>query len=140
MLIYKFVSAVGDSDTYEFSSSVPQNTIEKIAIQDSFDLKPNYRDPFFGKVFSQKNKVRKKKRKPKAEKTVAPKEVTDWSFIKYMGQLQSHDGKKKTVLLQLWGADRMVHELEEINEFQLLEIYRDSIFVSYKKEKKYIVR
>ncbi len=118
--------------------------------EDVFVLLANYRDPFLGGTssaisnsnsgntnFSNNTTTVQIKRQPKVE---IKKEPTDWSFLDYIGIVNNKETNKQVGLLIISGKEYMVNDKDIINEVIVLKKVKDSIWVEYRGEKKWLRR
>jgi len=147
LIFYRIFSGMGGEEEL---SGIPSVANKKAVISNNEEeplvLIANYRDPFLGTVsntligsnYNQgTNQIVIKRKLPIVKKEVV---LIDWSFLDYIGIVQNKETKKKVGLLNILGKEFMVSEGDTVNEVLVLKKERDSIFVKYKEEKKWIRR
>ncbi len=122
----------------------PMNTMSAnfVIERDTFDLLANYRDPF---VEDKKPVVLTGMEEPPPARVLTtskpPKPKTQWPPITYFGIVKKTQSKEPLAILKVDGLQLMLRKGEEMfNDIVLKEVWRDSIQVAYKKEKKTFYR
>lgn len=144
---YAVYSAVsfGENDA-EIKIASPVKLSESVTqgIPDTLKLKLNYEDPFLKKEnarysFTPKSKTNTgtKKASKKLTNTKEVKEVT-WPDVSYLGMIHNQITGKKLALFNVNGAELMLELGKQENEIKLLNVYKDSVKVSYKGNAKYL--
>jgi hypothetical protein len=110
---------------------------------DSFELELNYRDPFLGKVFTERIVTPHKVAiNGPVSKVVKPepeiKKVVDLSFIKYIGLIKNQKSGKQVSLLAIHGKDYFMLEGQTEKEITLLKNMIDSVQIKYQNSNYYI--
>jgi len=146
LLIYKFLgnSFVSQDDQQNYAATIYEELPASIQ-KDTFDLKEYSRDPFLGKVkriTGNSNSMSKKKTK---QKTVLKKEKTKvvqlWPQLQYLGFVKEEKAKEPLLLLKVNGKlMREKSSFEFYKEFKVLIFYKDSLLVSFRKDKKTIIK
>ena len=106
---------------------------------DTFHILADYRDPFLGNVIST-NESSQKNTEVKKIVTV-PKPIVQavkWPSVVYGGIIKNQKSQKQLVMMQVGGQDNLMRQGDEKGGVQLVKIYKDSIEVSFQKEKKII--
>lgn len=108
--------------------------------RDTFSLQANYRDPFVeerGVTPIEQAPVRVTP--PPQPRPVKVKPA--WPPITYFGQVRKTESKNPLAILKVDGMQLMLRKGDEVfNDIFLKEIWRDSIQLTMKKEKKTIYR
>lgn len=130
-------------------NSIPSYTENKeIAMEkDSFSLIADYNDPFIKRRYSPpkeksssaESKVvsTRRNRSPQRSPRVNRRRVR-WPNIAYGGVIINENNKELTALINLNNTNRLLYEGDVFEDVTLLEIYNDSIIVSYMDEQKTI--
>jgi hypothetical protein len=149
LVFYRIFSSLGEEETWKPKSSNSFVADTSSEISENFVLSLNYRDPFLSKpsfsvnysaIEPRSSEVVPKKTPAKAPK-VAPAVVqTDWSFLRYIGSVKNQSSGKQVALLNIHGIEKVLGVGESSNDVQVLEHSRDSVFVEYRSEKKWIKR
>lgn len=108
--------------------------------RDTFSILNNYRDPFLGSVIvsvsrSQNTGIISKKPAliPFTKKEFA------WPSVRFNGIIKNQTSKKQVILLNVDGRDAMIDVGQKINdEIVLSRVWRDSIEITHKKDKRII--
>jgi hypothetical protein len=106
----------------------------EIKTRDTFSINANYRDPFLGKTFEDKNSsitsakkgIKKKPKEPKVE------EVFVWPKILYKGIVSDTKDKNKVFMLIIEGQTFLMKIGSTEKEVFLKEGDRESIYIKYK--------
>lgn len=141
--------------------SVPEQSWTKGSTQvldtDTFSISLNYPDPFFNKVAGSVSgysyqtfgegssaghsgaipKVSKPKPKP-SNLPAQPVAPIDWSFISFMGLIRNSQTTTKVALVNIHQSSHMMKEGETIEGVKLVLMFKDSVQVEYRNEKKTI--
>ena len=104
---------------------------------DTFSLVENYADPFLKKLVVEKNADAPHK-KIVIKKQEQPKGEVKWPMIIYEGEIKNQKSSKQLVMVKISGQDNLMKAGDAAEEVSLLSVYKDSIHVSYKNEKKTI--
>jgi hypothetical protein len=147
LVFYRILSSLGEEETStpKISKTVVAETNSEIS--DTFVLSLNYRDPFLSKSTVSVNysttqpssSVVVQQKVPTKVAKVAP-EQTDWSFLRYIGSVKNQSSGKQVALLSIHGIEKVLGVGESSNDLKVLEHSRDSVFVEYRSEKKWIKR
>jgi hypothetical protein len=109
--------------------------------RDTFALQANYRDPFIEEraVVAQ---VEAGPQRPPAPQPVRPAKIKPaWPAMTYFGQVRKTESKNPLAILKVDGMQLMLRRGDEVfNDIFLKEIWRDSVQLTMKKEKKTIYR
>lgn len=110
--------------------------------RDTFAIQAEYRDPF---VEEKKPSISLEELGPPRPPVQAPpraaKPKTQWPPIIYFGQVRRTSSKDPLAIIKVDGLQLMLRRGEEMfNDITLKEIWRDSVLVSYKKEKRVFYR
>lgn len=137
IIVYKIFSTVGSKESIQqenisYSSMLPVKT----AI-DTFSIIANYRDPFLGKMTLSPSENDKPKTSVKKIEKPAP-EPLKWPSIVYRGMIKNQKTGKQLYLLTIDKQDNMMKPGEMISDIELKRVYRDSVEVVFKKEKRTI--
>lgn len=134
------------SDNLFGEQELPPDPVQPGAAQfvmerDTFLLKADYRDPFVEdkKPVISMEEVPPMRQAPPPVKAVKPK--TPWPGITYYGLVRRTSSQDPLAILKVDGLQLMLRRNEEMfNEYILKEIWRDSILVVFKKERKMFYR
>ena len=139
LIFYKIFSTIGSHD----------NTNNNMAMQalrkdtgfhraDTFMIMNNYRDPFLGTRttnYKKENASVVKKNTPPVPKIVV---VVKWPVIVYNGLIKKKESVKPLALVKIDGKSEFMTKGSVVSDVELVNLYRDSISVSFNGEKKVI--
>ena len=135
IIFYRIFSAVSPEPILPVGGSILTSKTINTSIPDTFSIIANYRDPFLGKVVQVKDSASGKVKPPKTEKVVIPKQ---WPSLSYGGIIKNQKSGKQFVLVNINGEGNLMKTGDEVSGIQLLKVYKDSIEVSFQKEKKVV--
>ncbi|MDF2456916.1 MAG: hypothetical protein K0R51_2909 [Cytophagaceae bacterium] len=149
-LVFYRVFSDGTESTLQTSNTLykASNTKSSSFAKDNFELLLSYRDPFLSHQvragngfasFPSEQRVGSAKVKKKV-KEVVPVVAIDWSFISYLGLVANKVQNKNIGLVVINNKEYMVNEGDCIENVTIVKKSKDSINVSYNKEKKWIKR
>ena len=103
---------------------------------DTFSINANYRDPFLDKVMrvQHDDKIKNPTAK-KVEKVITP---SKWPDLTYFGIIKNQESGKKLIMINIDGKSNFIKEGHEASGIHLLKVYKDSIEVSFMKEKRIV--
>lgn len=129
LVAYQFFS-FGNTENNEVQHKVVE-PLQNLTMQEQPInlIKVDYRDPFLGGIYTQKNK--KRVRKPQLKKT-----TNSWPQVGYKGFIAS--GKKTIYMIQVNNQNQMFTIGATIQELTLKKATKTSIIVRYKGEQKEI--
>ena len=114
--------------------------IEEIQ-KDTFDIVANYRDPFLGKRATQKQVYSSKQSsKPHRIVKVEKKAEQPWPTITYKGMIKNNNSDRRVGIAMINGKEYLVKQGDEIQSVKFIVIGKQSIEVSFQKEKKTITK
>ncbi len=136
-------------DTQENNVFVPRvgNVKEQSRLKlDTFALQLNYQDPFLKNVGrtatvynrGENNQSAVKKTKEPAKPAKKEVETVVFPALKYEGIVKHISQGKALVIVNVDGKSTFVQTGETFNNIKLVEVYNDSIIVSYEKQNKTI--
>ncbi len=137
IIFYRIFSTVGASDNNTNSlNNHAKSEVDKNA-NDTFNIDGNYRDPFLGNMQVDKPVILSTapKQVVKEEKVV---QKLAWPSIEYGGMIKNQKSNKQLVLVQINGQNNLMKTGDIVAGVQLMKIYKDSLEVSFQKEKKWI--
>lgn len=143
LLLVLFIWGAVMYQFFSFSNANEENLIVskefnlkpiEIKTRDTFSINANYRDPFLGKTFEDKNSsttstkkaIKKKPKEPKVE------EVFVWPKILYKGIVSDTKDKNKVFMLIIEGQTFLMKIGSTEKEVFLKEGDRESIYIKYK--------
>jgi type II secretory pathway component PulC len=134
LVIYKIVTIYSASEgtVVNTGSFVLPILISNSA--DTFSIAANYRDPFLGKKESPAPDNAPKPA-PRPEKVAEP---IQWPAITYGGVIKSRKSNVPLCMVSINGQTNFMKEGEVAAGIQLKKIYKDSIDVLFRKEKKVV--
>ncbi|MBI4946044.1 MAG: hypothetical protein HY840_06550 [Bacteroidetes bacterium] len=135
-LIYKVVSIfIGSHQSVQIATDSVIKMSAAAESKDTFSLLSNYSDPFLRKeeVINDKPKM---KAAPVEKKPEPPKEPVKWPAVIYNGIIKNQKSSKQLVLVKINSEDHLMKEGDVSNEVQLVSVFRDSIHLAYKSERK----
>ena len=118
------------------SSSI-EKKINKIP-SDTFTLFINYRDPFLEKAVIADVSEKKNSRKLSKELKIHPAIV--WPSVNYSGMIKNKKSNQQLVLIKINGQDNLMRLGDIAAGLKLINIYKDSLEVSFEKEKRIITK
>ena len=107
-------------------------------ISPNFEISPNYRDPFLGKLVSEKKIAKQGGSKITPSKQKLPSPSVPWPLIKYGGIIKNQQSNSQLVLVTINGKENIMKVNQSSNDILLNKIYKDSIEVVFQKEKKVV--
>jgi len=146
-IIFKIISYYFDKNTPDIvmtdntMMNFPKNAI------DTFSLLLNYPDPFLKSmaVFSNPGNVSYQRNNSKS--TVGlnnrnTKEIVkvNWPAIVYGGIIKNKESKKTCSIVKINGVEHIMSVGDVYNDVHLLKLYKDSVVVSFKNNKKTFVK
>lgn len=144
ILIYKYVNnqfASDDTTQVNYGDNSADFKVSSKIKKDTFQLKEYERDPFLGKMSRRRERVvihNGVGTKPKKSST-APKTITPWPQIQYIGYVKEEKSKNPLLLLKINGKFlRKKADQEFLEGLKIQSFYKDSIIVRYNKEEKTI--
>jgi len=112
-------------DTIEVSEVTTMSyTTQKVDTVDGYEIQPDYRDPFLGKIY---------RKQPLKKKVATPKHVVIFPAIVYKGIIE---GGKKTYIIAINGSQEIFRVNQTIKEVTLLKADGKSILLKYQNERK----
>jgi len=139
---YKFLRNYFFMDTATVSSPEPEINFNGIITQrDTFLLEPVNHDPFLNKLSTIQNELEKetpkKKYKPVSQvnKIKQPTAIPVWPDVSYYGFIKSGQNKE-LALLKINGNLFRLHKGDSKDGIVVKEVYRDSVKVDFKKERR----
>ncbi|UUC46512.1 hypothetical protein [Flavobacterium cerinum] len=145
---YKALSQYFFSEEIKATTATTEyNFSDKKVERDTFRLEKIGRDPFLNKALVRAEKsntgggtgVATVRRSIPVKTTVAekPKEIKNWPVIGYYGYIKSGD-KNELVMLKVGNSIHRVRKGQEVDGLVLNKVFKDSVEVSFNKEKKII--
>lgn len=132
-VMYEFFSF---STTEELKINTSNEFVFKptaIKERDTVAINVNYRDPFLGKMYSEKgNGIASKKKTTNIKKAPKIVEPIVWPAIVYKGIVSDTKEKNKVFMLIINGQTFLMRKGETENEIFLKEGDRESVYVKYK--------
>lgn len=134
VIIYRFFNFASSSEnsTAFQSSFVPP--VLSSGTADTFSIAANYRDPFLGRV-EVRSEVKKPAVNPLPKKAVEP---LKWPTITYGGVIKSRKSNSQLCMVIINGQSNFMKEGDAIADVKLKKVYKDSIEVTFQKEKRMI--
>ena len=128
---YQFLSFSKNEEKSKENSAF---TFKPIAIKprDTSSINVNYRDPFLGKMYSNKTKSVSTKRSTQATKPELPKTPMILQTILYKGIVSDTKDKTKVFMLIINGRTFLMKKGDTENEVLLKEGNRESVIVKNK--------
>lgn len=147
LVVYRIFSAVSEGE----SGSSPIATFKsekkaKVVQDDTFELILDYRDPFLGKISvasfleGEVQQTRKTQKKQSFSAPIAPTSAIDWSFVTYLGAINSKKPGKEIGMFRLHGNEVMMKVKESRGEITVLKITKDSAYIQYQGIKKGLIK
>lgn len=152
IIVYKIVRVTSGNNDFESSVSV---TIDKESDtkfgKDTFSIKANYRDPFFGNKFStnrvyQESNSNTQQTIPahinKPQQNIPKNDIATSNFpnVVYNGIIQNKQTNKSLAIVQINGQSNIMKVGDVFNEVEILKISKDSIEVKFQKEKRFVLK
>lgn len=133
LIVYRIYSTINRSAALTMSSDVA--IPEKSSSNFEYEIKANYNDPFLGKLEEGK-KVYLKPKNDNQTKSLTSVPLL-WPEIKYGGIIKNQQSNQQLVLVTVQGNGKIMKVDQTIGEITLNKIYRDSIEIYFKGEKKF---
>jgi hypothetical protein len=138
MIVYRVMNASPSgtrvNEAFHNESAAPA------VVNDTFSLLANYRDPFrtapAKKIMTSSGS--EVKSSPVKEKKVTTPVVSSWPQIVYGGLIRNQQSKKELAMVQVNGQGNFMRTGDIAGDVRLLKVFKDSIIVSFGKEKKSI--
>ena len=128
LLFYKIYSNFGEKRIAKKIISQPSTKVEEITKDSTYTLSLNYPDPFLKGIrqsdISAKNPV----------KAI----IINWPPIEFRGLLAGKTKKENTGLLKIQNSNLLAKCGMVYSEIKVLEITKDSIFLMYHDEKRWV--
>jgi len=142
LLIYKALGNSFVSEAEQQNYVVAMNEELPISIQkDTFELKSYTRDPFLGKIKNNRKLVPKTKNGGAFAKKAKDVVKKQWPQLQYLGFVKEENAKEPLLLLKVNGKlIRRKSSFEFYEGMKVLNFYKDSILVSFRKDKRTIVK
>ncbi len=113
----------------------------KSRVKDTFPLKANYRDPFEGTtekpVVAIVDPSMQQMQQQPVKLPPPPPRPHQWPKVKYYGIVQKNTSKKPLCIVNI---DDMLFNLREgdyiLDGYMIKTVYRDSVVIQYKKQKR----
>ncbi|NJK96556.1 MAG: hypothetical protein HC905_18015 [Bacteroidales bacterium] len=139
-IIYK-VFLEGKDNNAVLAISKPKILTENSALQDTFTLFCDYRDPFLGQGASKSalsNSDRFKNKQSNSQNTVERLILQD---IRFYGLISNAKDKKKIGLMKHQNKEILIREGEVLNnEIKILRLFTDSLVFSFQNRKQTVKR
>lgn len=133
--IYQLVTGFSGTEVRQQKKISLPAVADSAFVEDDFALINNYRDPFFGKVFTERKPVvRSSVKKPEAPPPApkVPELPPDLSFISYRGMIRNHKTNKEVALVSIHGREYMVADGDSVQHVIFAKNYKDSLSIIYK--------
>jgi hypothetical protein len=135
LIFYKVFHAVNNSDDrFNYSTSQVNFSTGDSSITETFNISGNYRDPFLGKIYSDKVEV-----KTDTKKETGPakaKQVMQWPVVRYGGMLGNEKNGNLLVMIKIHGTNKLMKAGDEFSGVEITKVFHDSVEVKFLKEKK----
>ncbi len=142
LIAFRIFKAVEGNNTPSYVSAPTPVFNEEVEKRDTYELKLNYRDPFLRKLYQPPaaKTAEKKPKKVTVKKTVT-KIPLKWPELNYKGTITKSDSRELLCIVEINRQVFFLRRNEIQGDVKLLEIYEDSVRVSYRgKEKKVITK
>jgi hypothetical protein len=147
---YKFISNYVNKNEIQPNRASVINIKKLATARDTFQLAPIPRDPFLNSFTNKpannsvaalgKNNIARISSKPvNTVKKAAVASIVEWPDIQYFGYIKSSK-TNETVLLKINSQMMRIHKGQTQNGITLLNISKDSIAISFNKEKRHFRR
>lgn len=145
MIAYKILSvASGGDGVGQIQETVSVVNNDSNILTDTFSINPTYRDPFLGKINKTAAIITGGSSPPKTTSTPKPIVTSPinkpFPSIIYGGLIKNKQSNKQLVLIQIGGQSTIMKIGDIVSEVELTKVFRDSIEVKFKKEKKFILK
>lgn len=137
------------NETVEANSVASYSSSGRQVERDTFVLEKIHRDPFLNKTLVRSESVavagtinRGVKRHTAPVKTVVekPKEIKNWPSVAYYGFIKSGEKKDELVMLKVGNSIHRLRKGQEVEGLMLNKVYKDSVELSFNKEKRMLRR
>lgn len=140
-IIYRIFNVVKVSDSNEVQRSTFYGNESNQNQIDTFSIQPNYRDPFLGgrakKSILSENKGSNVVANPIVVKKITPSS-TIWPNLIYGGLIKNQKSNKELALVQINGQANIMKIGDVQGEIELTKIFRDSIEVKFRGERRFV--
>lgn len=145
MIAYKIFSVASGSDNIgQIQETVSVINKGSNILTDTFSINPTYRDPFLGKLNKTAAINIGKASMPKtvsSPKPIAASPINKtFPSVIYGGLIKNKQSNKQLVLIQIGGQSTIMKIGDIVNEVELTKVFRDSIEVKFRKEKRFIIK
>jgi hypothetical protein len=135
-LIFKIYSRINPGSKSVVSFQQARDTAYISAERlDTFTILCNYRDPFLNKPLVS---AVIKAQPHKGSQPKAPIQAEKWPSIVYCGMIKNLRSSKQLILLQIDGRSITMRSGDVISDIQLKQVFKDSIEVSFRKDRRVI--
>ena len=139
MISYKIVVNINDDEVFntQIQLGLKEGDNNNTLVKDSFKLLLDYRDPFLTSYKRSYKRTISSKSSSDGKKKVKELEMTEsWPMINYGGMIKQKKSNQKVGLIQINQIDYLIRENEEVSEFKIVRITRDSVVLRRGKLKK----
>lgn len=136
IIFYRIFSGVSNKNDAPGLKQTFFNDTSVAVAADTFTLIADYRDPFLGRLpSSEKPQIRVASQPRPAPVPLPP---TQWPAISYSGLVKNQKSNKLVALVNINNQGSLMAPGQVLNEVTLLKVFKDSIEVQYRGEKKIV--
>lgn len=122
LISYQVFRKMNPVETVNPQVIVQQFKPEKVVVATPYTIKADYRDPFLGKLFTEKKKIVKKR-------VVQPKEIIPFPDITYNGVVEQ--GSSKSYIVTVNGQQEIIKRGQTFHKIKLLNANASQIKVRF---------
>lgn len=138
IVFYRIFNAVGGDEPGNALNEHNEKAAQVTSYTDTFTISTDYRDPFMGKL-AVENRPRTFVSSPPKRVDPKPQPVqVPWPTLGYSGMIKNQKSAVQLAMLQVNGQNYTLKAGQSAEGVQILQIYRDSVEVTFQKEKRII--
>ncbi|MCF8414633.1 MAG: hypothetical protein K9G40_00210 [Crocinitomicaceae bacterium] len=135
-VFYRVVSNLNENETTLLESNAIKPTVKTID-RDTFKINANYRDPFGGTSVVLNNDLYNESIPEIRLSVPKQKQRIQWPIVEYKGLVRKTDSPNPLAIIYIDGIQLHMRKGESVFDGILLKnIGRDSVVITYKKEKR----
>jgi hypothetical protein len=135
-VLFKIYKSLNAKDEFVNRKEIQRDTTNEYSETDSFTIAKFYPNPFIEVIGDELGQGNYEEQNNEEDNYIASIPLK-WPKIEFMGIISAKKKtEKKTILLRIDNADYLVKNSEEIKQIKILAVYRDSVMLQFKNEKK----
>lgn len=136
IIFYRIFYAAGERNVAVIKEERGVDVTKRKFTADTFDLIADYRDPFLGKAAATEQKAASSPVSTQKSEHKPSPSVILWPSVSYSGMIKNQSSAVQLVLLQVNGNSHTVKAGEVVEGIKIMKVYKDSVEVSFGKEKR----